>query len=51
VGVGAEIDEMGDNSSEVNTASLDGCPIQLDDLSLYIASNRPGGRGGLDIWV
>ena len=38
--------------SEVNTASLDGCPIQSPDgLSLYLASNRPGGRGGLDIWV
>jgi len=22
-----------------------------DGLSLYLASNRPGGRGGLDIWV
>jgi hypothetical protein len=31
---------------------LDGCPIQSPDgLSLYLASNRPGGRGGLDIWV
>ena len=30
----------------------DGCPIQSPDgLSLYMASNRPGGKGGLDIWV
>lgn len=47
-----KIDEIGGNSSELNTSSLDGCPIQSPDgLSLYMASNRPGGRGGLDIWV
>ncbi len=39
-------------SSELNTASLDGCPIQSPDgLSLYMASNRPGGHGGIDLWV
>jgi hypothetical protein len=47
-----KVDEVGGNSSELNTAALDGCPIQSPDgLSLYIASNRPGGIGGLDIWV
>jgi WD40-like Beta Propeller Repeat len=36
----------------VNTAAHDGCPIESPDgLSLYIASNRTGGMGGLDIWV
>lgn len=37
---------------ELNTASNDGCPIlSPDGRSLYIASNRPGGLGGQDIWV
>ena len=46
------IESLPGSSSEVNTASLDGCPIQAPDgLSLYIASNRPDGLGGIDIWV
>jgi hypothetical protein len=47
-----KIDEIGGNSSELNTPFQDGCPIQSPDgLSLYMASNRPGGHGLLDIWV
>jgi hypothetical protein len=47
-----KVDDMNGNSSELNTPALDGCPIQSPDgLSLFMASNRPGGRGGLDIWV
>ncbi len=47
-----KIDEIGGNSSELNTTAVDGCPIQSPDgLALYLASNRPGGVGGLDIWV
>ncbi|MEO7675000.1 MAG: hypothetical protein ABIU09_13090 [Pyrinomonadaceae bacterium] len=39
-------------SSDFNTAYNDGCPIQAPDgLSFYMASNRPGGLGGQDIWV
>jgi hypothetical protein len=39
-------------SPELNTAALEGCPIQSPDgLSLYLASDRQGGLGGLDIWV
>lgn len=40
------------SSNQVNTRSGDGCPI-LDPLSndLYMASNRPGGFGGQDIWI
>jgi hypothetical protein len=47
-----KIDEIDGNSTELNTPFLDGCPIQSPDgLSLYMASNRPGGVGMLDIWV
>jgi WD40 repeat protein len=47
-----KIDEIAGNNSELNTPFQDGCPIQSPDgLSLYQASNRPGGEGGLDIWV
>ena len=36
----------------VNTASLEGCAMQSPDgLSLYFASDRPGGFGLTDIWV
>jgi len=47
-----KIDEIDGSSSELNTPFVDGCPIQSPDgLSLYLASNRPGGVGLLDIWV
>jgi hypothetical protein len=47
-----KIDEIAGNDPELNTAFQDGCPIQSPDgLSLYMASNRPGGSGLLDIWV
>jgi Tol biopolymer transport system component len=38
--------------SAFNGPSLDGCPfISRDDKTFYMASNRPGGLGGIDIWV
>jgi hypothetical protein len=47
-----KLDDMNGHNAAINTPQLDGCPIQSPDgLNLYIASNRPGGRGGLDIWV
>ncbi len=47
-----KLDEINGNHADVNTPSLDGCPIlSPDGLSLYMASDRPGGQGGLDIWV
>jgi hypothetical protein len=51
-GAAQKLDEIAGNDVDLNTAFLDGCPIQSPDgLSLYMASNRPGGKGGLDIWV
>ena len=48
-----KIDEIGGNSTELNTPFVDGCPIQSPDgQSLYMASTRPGGlRADIDIWV
>jgi hypothetical protein len=35
-----------------NGSALDGCPfISRDERTFYMASNRPGGLGGIDIWV
>jgi len=47
-----KVDMINGNSTELNTPALDGCPIQSPDgLSFFMASNRPGGKGGLDIWM
>src|SRR5206468_2041451 len=36
----------------INTAGDENRPaISKDGLSLYVSSNRPGGFGGLDLWV
>jgi len=53
---GQKVDEIAGNSSELNTASLDGCPIlSPDGRQLYMASNRPERAGDstpdLNIWV
>ena len=37
---------------DFNGPSLDGCPyVSRDGKTFYMASNRPGGLGGIDIWV
>lgn len=49
--VALTIESLPGSSSQVNTAFVDGCPIQSPDgLSLYMASTRPG-FGKIDIWV
>jgi WD40-like Beta Propeller Repeat len=51
-GLAVNAETIPGTSSELNTPSLDGCPFTSPDgHSLYLASNRPGGLGGLDIWV
>jgi hypothetical protein len=38
--------------AELNSAAADGCPFEAPDgLSFFIASTRPGGLGGQDVWV
>ncbi len=48
-----DIEEFGAGAHEdFNTPALEGCPfVSPDGKKLFIASNRPGGHGGLDIWV
>src|SRR3990170_3321531 len=37
---------------QFNTSFLDGCPmLSRDGKTFYMASDRPGGLGGIDIWV
>lgn len=47
-----KINEVDGNHATLNSPASDGCPIlSPDGRELYMASNRPGGHGGLDIWV
>jgi hypothetical protein len=46
------IDSFPGTDPAFNTQFLDGCPtLARDGRTFYMASNRPGGEGGLDIWV
>lgn len=46
------VEEAPGTDSTFNGPSLDGCPfISPDSKTFYMASNRSGGEGGIDIWV
>lgn len=51
-GTPVSVEAQAGASSSLNTSFNDGCPIESPDgLRLYQATNRPGGLGGIDIWV
>jgi len=51
-GPSVSLESIPGSDANLNTAFQDGCPApSRDGLQLYMASNRPGGLGGLDIWV
>jgi len=51
-GTAASLESVPGTSTEMNTSALEGCPsLSRDGKQLYMASNRPNGLGGLDIWV
>ncbi len=46
------VEQIPGTSTDFNTASLDGCPfVSPDGKKFFMASNRPGTLGGIDIWV
>ena len=46
------VETMPGTHPDFNTAFLDGCPLMSrDGKSFFMASDRPGGLGGIDIWV
>ena len=48
----ASVETLPGSSALVNTAAVDGCAsLSPDGLELWITSNRPGGFGGVDVWV
>ena len=51
-GSAASAESTPGTSAALNTEALEGCPIEAPDgRSLFFASTRPGGHGGIDIWV
>lgn len=51
-GTAVNAESLSGSSDMLNTDVNDGCPILNPyDNSLYMASARPGGQGGLDIWI
>jgi hypothetical protein len=46
------VEDIPGTNPKFNYSGLDGCPfIAADDRTFYMASDRPGGLGGIDIWV
>ncbi|MDQ4142397.1 MAG: hypothetical protein M3198_01415 [Actinomycetota bacterium] len=46
------VESLSGTDPSFNGPDLDGCPfISRDDKTFYMASTRPGGLGGIDIWV
>ena len=46
------VESISGTDPEFNGSALDGCPfISRDGKTFYMASDRPGGLGGIDIWV
>lgn len=46
------VEDIPGTHQSFNGPSLDGCPfISADGKTFFMASNRPGGLGGIDIWV
>jgi Tol biopolymer transport system component len=46
------VEDIPGTDPSFNTPSLDGCPfISRDGKTFYMASDRSGGLGGIDIWV
>lgn len=46
------IEQIAGTHPELNTSAIEGCPyVSPDGKMLFIASNRPGGVGGIDIWI
>lgn len=50
-GAPVSVETLAGTSTDFNGSGLDGCPFEAPDgLSFYMASDRPGGEGGIDIW-
>ena len=48
----ARVESIPGTDPSFNGAALDGCPfVSRDGKQFYMASNRLGGLGGIDIWV
>ena len=46
------VESIPGTSPDFNGPALDGCPfVSRDGKTFYMASDRPGGLGGIDIWV